>query len=153
MKNMPYKNTLSLLLFLFCFSLNAQNGRFSERKDQIKALKVAFITNELNLTSEEAEKFWPVYNTYDDKQTEIRVQKMRTYTKKLSDGSLETMSDKEALQFLNQIENADEEQYLLKKKLNIALRSIISPIKILKLRRSEIAFDRKLLQQYRNNRK
>lgn len=33
-------------------------------KERIKALKVAYITKELNLTSAEAEKFWPVYNDY-----------------------------------------------------------------------------------------
>lgn len=32
--------------------------------DRIKALKTAYITQELNLTSAEAEKFWPVYNEY-----------------------------------------------------------------------------------------
>jgi hypothetical protein len=33
-----------------------------DKKDQIKALKVAFFTTELDL-SKEAEKFWAIYNT------------------------------------------------------------------------------------------
>ena len=33
-------------------------------KERIKALKVAYITKELNLSATEAEKFWPVYNEY-----------------------------------------------------------------------------------------
>lgn len=38
----------------------------SEKKQQdIQALKVAFITKELELTPDEAQKFWPVYNQYD----------------------------------------------------------------------------------------
>lgn len=150
---MTIKNTLSLALLFLTVSFYGQNERFKEKRDQIKALKVAFLTTELNLSSEEAEKFWPVYKAYDDKQFELRHQKMRTYARKLTDGSLEKMTDKEALMFLNQIENTDEEQYLNKKKLNAALRNIISPIKILKLRKAEVEFDRKLLQQYRNNRK
>lgn len=150
---MTIKNTLTLALLFLTVSFYGQNERFKEKRDQIKALKVAFLTNELKLSSEEAEKFWPVYNAFDDKQFELRHQKMRTYAKKLSDGSLDKMTDKEALMFLNQIENTDEEQYLNKKKLNAALRNIISPIKILKLRKAEVEFDRKLLQQYRNNRK
>lgn len=37
----------------------------SEKKQQdIEALKVAFISKELDLTPEEAQKFWPVYNQY-----------------------------------------------------------------------------------------
>lgn len=43
----------------------AQEGNSSEKKQQdIEALKVAFISRELELTPEEAQKFWPVYNQY-----------------------------------------------------------------------------------------
>lgn len=36
-----------------------------EKKQQdIEALKVAFISKELDLTPDEAQKFWPVYNQY-----------------------------------------------------------------------------------------
>jgi hypothetical protein len=42
-----------------------------DKKDQIKALKVAFFTTELDLSTKEAEKFWAIYNTFDDKQFEI----------------------------------------------------------------------------------
>ena len=34
------------------------------RGEKLEAIKVAYITKELNLTSSEAEKFWPVYNEY-----------------------------------------------------------------------------------------
>jgi hypothetical protein len=48
----------------FAQDIPEQEG--SEKKQQdIQALKVAFITKELELTSDEAEKFWPVYNQYD----------------------------------------------------------------------------------------
>ena len=140
----PY---LFLLLSVITYG---QHERLKEKRDQIKAMKVAFLTSELNLTSDEAEKFWPVYNAYDDKQFELRHQKMKTYARKLNDGSLDNMSDREALAFLNQIESTDEEQYVIRKKFNSALRNILPPTKILKLRKSEVDFDRKLLKQYRN---
>lgn len=56
------KPIFTLLIFLFSFqiSLNAQQ-REGER---LEALKVAFLTKKLNLSSEEAQKFWPVYNEY-----------------------------------------------------------------------------------------
>ena len=41
--------------------LEAQNPI---KQASIQALKVAFITKDLYLTSEEAQKFWPVYNNY-----------------------------------------------------------------------------------------
>ena len=51
------KKSLVILLLLTAFGLQAQ-GRFKEKKEQIKALKTAFISTELNLTPTEAEKFW-----------------------------------------------------------------------------------------------
>jgi hypothetical protein len=33
-------------------------------KDRIEALRIAFISQQLNLTPEEAQKFWPIYNQY-----------------------------------------------------------------------------------------
>ena len=35
-----------------------------EKNERIEALKVAYITKQLQLTSQEAEKFWPVYKDY-----------------------------------------------------------------------------------------
>ena len=147
---MTIKKLFPYLFLLLSLITYGQNERLKEKRDQIKAMKVAFLTTELNLTSDEAEKFWPVYNAYDDKQFELRHQKMKTYARKLNDGSLDNMSDREALAFLNQIESTDEEQYVIRKKFNSALRNILPPTKILKLRKSEVDFDRKLLQQYRN---
>mgnify|MGYP000735820297 FL=1 len=147
---MTIKKLFPYLFLLLSLITYGQNERLKEKRDQIKAMKVAFLTSELNLTSDEAEKFWPVYNAYDDKQFELRHQKMKTYARKLNDGSLDNMSDREALAFLNQIESTDEEQYVIRKKFNSALRNILPPTKILKLRKSEVDFDRKLLQQYRN---
>ena len=147
---MTIKKLFPYLFLLLSVITYGQNERLKEKRDQIKAMKVAFLTTELNLTSIEAEKFWPVYNAYDDKQFELRHQKMKTYARKLNDGSLDNKSDREALAFLNQIESTDEEQYVIRKKFNSALRNILPPTKILKLRKSEVDFDRKLLKQYRN---
>ena len=147
---MTIKKLFPYLFLLLSVITYGQNEKLKEKRDQIKAMKVAFLTTELNLTSIEAEKFWPVYNAYDDKQFELRHQKMKTYARKLNDGSLDNMSDREALAFLNQIESTDEEQYVIRKKFNSALRNILPPTKILKLRKSEVDFDRKLLKQYRN---
>ena len=53
---------------------NAQEEQPSEKKQQeIEALKIAFISKELELTPEEAQKFWPMYNQYSKElKTTIR---------------------------------------------------------------------------------
>jgi len=138
-----------VILFLISLSGFAQGGRFQEKKEQIKSLKVAFITDELKLTSAEAEKFWPLFNAYDARQTELRQEKIKGFLKRMDDGAIDKMSDKEATTFLNQMEDAEEEMYLNRKKFEASLKSVIPPVKILKLKKAEEDFNRKLLKQYR----
>ncbi len=147
---MNIKKIVPILLLFVSFNFYAQGESMKEKKEQIKALKVAFITTELDLTTNEAEKFWPIYNTFDDKQFELRHQKMRTYMKRMNDGSLDKITEKEANTFLAQIEDTEEELFLLRKKFMKNLRTILPAVKIVKLKKAEEDFNRKLLQQYRN---
>ena len=59
-----------LLILLFTISgsfsiLKAQVPDEETRAEKIQSLKIAFITQKLQLTPDEAQKFWPVYNQYD----------------------------------------------------------------------------------------
>ena len=147
---MKIKNILPILLFFITLSFYAQNDKTDEKREKIKAYKVSFLTTELELTSTEAEKFWPIYNTYDDKQYELRHEKMKMYLRKLDDDNISTMSEKEAASLLSQMESADKELYTLRDKYNSNLKKILSAKKILKLKKSEDDFNRKLLKQYRD---
>ena len=40
--------------------------------ERVEAVKIAYFTKELNLTSEEAQKFWPLYNTYFEELKKAR---------------------------------------------------------------------------------
>lgn len=146
---MKIKNILPILLFLVSFSFYAQNDKDDEKREKIKAYKVSFLTTELELTSTEAEKFWPIYNAYDDKQFELRHQKMKTYLRKLKDDNVNSLSEKEASALLSQIESTDKELYFLREKYMSNLRKVLSAKKILKLKKSEDDFNRKLLKQYK----
>jgi hypothetical protein len=150
MMQMKIKNILPILLFLITFPFYAQNEKMDEKREKIKAYKVSFLTTELELTSAESEKFWPIYNTYDDKQYELRHQKLKSYTRKLNEETLKNMSEKEAATLLSQMESTDEELYLLRKKYIASLKKILPAKKIIILRKSEDDFNRKLLHQYRD---
>ncbi len=61
---------LLLTFFISSFSfVKAQDNNRQARSEKIQALKIAFITQKLELSTEEAQKFWPVYNRYE---TDIR---------------------------------------------------------------------------------
>ena len=51
------------LLIGYCHLLLAQEEKKPEA-GRIEALKIAYLTRKLNLSTEEAQKFWPVYNSY-----------------------------------------------------------------------------------------
>ena len=135
-------------LFILMISLGVLAQGKDEKRERIKALKTAFITTELDLSSEESAKFWPIYNDFDEKQFEIRHQRMRALGKKIE--GIDAMSDKEALTLLNQMEDLDEELLQNKKKLISSLKPIVSAKKIIKLKKAEDEFQRKLLKQFKD---
>lgn len=139
-----------LFVLLTSFNLNAQ-GLFKEKKEKIMALKVAFITDELKLTPDEASKFWPVYNAFDEKQQSIRRQKLKNYISKIDDDNFSDMSEKDASDLLVQMESSEEEMFTLRKKFINSLKGVLPSLKIVKLKRTEEEFNRKLLQQYKRN--
>lgn len=139
------KNAITLILLAVTFTFQAQ---VDEKREKIKALKTAFFTTELSLSSEESAKFWPIYNAFDEKQFELRHTKMKSLINKLKN-SIDSMSEKEALSVLNQLEDYDQELFENRKKLVTNLKQVISPIKILKLKKAEDDFNRTLLKQYK----
>lgn len=62
-----------LYIILFFFSLSsafAQNDP-GNRKEKVQALYIAYVTQQLNLTGSEAEKFWPVHSLYDNELSSL----------------------------------------------------------------------------------
>ena len=135
------------VFLLFSTITFAQN--FREKREKIKALKVAYITEQLSLTTEEAQKFWPIYNANEDKQFELRHKKMRAIINKFENGGLEKLSDKEATTLIDQIEAIEDELHNSKKAYIRELKTVISAKKIIKLKKAEDEFNKKLLKQFR----
>jgi len=149
-KNMDLKKLYPILFLFLSFNFYGQSDNFKDKKEKIKAMKVAFLTTELDLTSSEAEKFWPLYNTFDDKQFELRHQKMKSYFKKIQGDNLDKISEKDASNLLNQIQDNEDDLYSLRKKFMSNLKEVLPAVKILKLKKAEEDFNRKLLQQYKD---
>ena len=79
MKNskLLFSPLMTVIMVLFMGSLLAQPPHKQRRDHQkhdgsrIESMKVAYITNKLDLTPEEARKFWPVYNSWQNKKEEL----------------------------------------------------------------------------------
>lgn len=48
------------------FQLSAFNALAQSRQGKVESIKVAYLSEKLNLDPKTAERFWPVYNQYDD---------------------------------------------------------------------------------------
>lgn len=59
------------ILFLICTltSVAQEGGDQDPNGSKVEALKIAYLTKKLNLSPEEAQRFWPIYNNY---ATELR---------------------------------------------------------------------------------
>ena len=139
-------NKLVIFLFLLVATVQAQDGKH----EKIKAWKTAYITEKLSLTASEAEKFWPIYNKYDEKFHELRKKERTEIFKKLRDG-VENITDKEANELIEKNLSIESSGLELRKKMTVELRKVISPKKIISLKKAEDDFKRELLDRYRNS--
>jgi len=64
------RKTTLLVIIAILGSMLKSNAQANER---IQSLKIAIFTEELKLSATEAQKFWPIYNEYDAKLSEILV--------------------------------------------------------------------------------
>ena len=89
------KRLLLLISFAFSFLIGlAQNG------NRLEALKIAYITKRLDLSPEEAQKFWPIYNQYAEELKRARQDAIRSNKSEIElDESLLNIRKKYSVQF------------------------------------------------------
>lgn len=118
-----------------------------EMARKIKARKIAFITDHLQLTAEEAEKFWPLYNEMEQKRNEITRDLMQRFRDREDEQA--ELTDSEAENIIQQ--RFDQEQALLdlKKEYHSKFTGILPPSRVLKLYEIENNFRRHLMESLR----
>ena len=116
-----------------------------DRKEQIKAQKVAYLTNRLQLTPQEAEIFWPLYNEYEQKIEAEERPKIDQFFNKKPDIAI--MSDEEINQFI--LDRLQHEQNLIdiRKEYFEKFKEILSIRKVFRLYEAEMEFRKILLEK------
>jgi hypothetical protein len=128
------KKYLIVALALFC-SFNAATAQHgSERREErIKAFRIAIYTEKLNLTSEEAQAFWPIYNEFVDKRDVLQDQaKPAKRLDEMTDAELEA-------QIVKHLERQQKELDL-EKEMITKLRKVLPLRKLAKLPTAEREF-------------
>ena len=135
------------LFFVSLASVPVQAQQNPSRAERLNAQRVAFITERLQLTPEEAQKFWPVYNEYRDKKMKLEKQKVklvRDYSSRES-----TLTDKEAAKIAGEYVALEQKQADLLVAYNKKFLEVLPPQKVLRLYRAENQFTVFLLRQLR----
>ncbi|MAN58662.1 MAG: hypothetical protein CMC08_02370 [Flavobacteriaceae bacterium] len=137
------KKLLIIVLLLPALALSQD-----DRHERIKALKTAYITEALSFTPEEAEQFWPVYNSYQEQMHALRNAEREEIHRNDKNG-VEGLSLSEAKRLVDQLLDYERREWELEKTLMANLQKIMSPKKIVLLKISEEKFKRRLLERYK----
>ena len=136
----------ALCLSVNVFAQDQQNAAPRGGNDQsagwmekMKAARVAFLTNELSLTSEEAQAFWPIYNQAQAEK-DAAFRNTRTAYREMTEAIREGKSDKEVAALLNKYLKAAKVPAELDAEYAPEYLKVLSATKVAKLYVSEEKF-------------
>lgn len=130
----------------------AQRGeRSPENKERLEALKIAFITEELNLSSKEAQTFWPIYNEMENQLKEVR--KAKRENQKNVRQNFDVMSEKDVEKALEAELKFTQQELDIKRDHVSKFKSVLSVRKVAKLYAAEDQFKQRLLKRFKEKRK
>ncbi|MAQ75775.1 MAG: hypothetical protein CL613_05525 [Aquimarina sp.] len=138
-----------LLLLLISYNINAQRSP----RERVKAFKIAYITEQLDLTPQEAQKFWPIYNEHEENMEKVNKQEKNLIRDLRQQSTSPDFTDSKAGEYLNDFITVEEKKASLRKQLIVSLKNIIPNKKILTLIKAEADFHKRLVQQLRERRR
>lgn len=143
---------LALLLLFSSWKAMAQpdgpdGPQDEKRKERIERLKRAYISEKLDLTVEEAEKFWPIYNDFNGKRESIR--KAIRQAHKSMDAAT---TDKQVSDLLDQIATNRKEEVEAEIKFGKDALPVLGPEKTKRLMGLEQEFKKEMMQRLKERR-
>jgi len=150
MNNYKFDTMKRIVIFLFIIIIlpvtksQAQNTNL----EKLNNYKIGFFTKRLNLTSEEAEKFWPVYNEYQGQRNLIQLEKLklnRTFNQ--SEG---TLSDNQLAEIADKYVDCIVQESALAVTFHKKLKVVLPPAKVIMYYQAENQYKAQLLNELQN---
>lgn len=133
-----------LIIPMFSFSQNRQGLR-DERFEKIQTAKIGLITENLDLTPEQAPQFWSVYNEYQTKKFDLR----RSIKRTLDESNATAATDDKIVSSQRQTLAIRKKEIELDEEYMAKLLKIITPKQYAELKRTEQSFNKKLIEKLR----
>lgn len=156
---MKRKLILTLLAFALTIPVFAQKDcpecKEKERKAaQMKMMKMkkATFTQNLKLSEEESEKFWPLYEQYNDEINSV-IEKQHSMMSKFNEKDLLSIDEESALMIIKQNSIAEKELAEIKVRYYEKFLSVLPPQKVAKLIKEEKQIMHKIRKRDRQERK
>lgn len=113
---------------IFSFVSFAQRGNPQYDKEKLDAARVAFITNRLDLKPAQAQKFWPIFNEYQEDRNKIMGE-----ISALNESAGKETDDAKAKELINKRFDVQEKMIQREKKFMNEIMEVISPSQAVKL--------------------
>jgi hypothetical protein len=139
---------LIVIALFFCLPFALQAQRPMDRKD-IESYRIAFLTQKMDLSPEEAKIFWPIYTDWQKEQVELRKERDEKMISFRKIAEIDDLSDNEVQTLILNDFSMRQRELNLEKRYYLKLKASL-PIKIIgKYYRAQEAFKRELLNRYR----
>ena len=133
-------------IFVFAITLLLNLRSIAQDKDKVEALRVSFITQKINLSSAEAQSFWPLYNEYNDKIKSLRKNFRKNY------GHVaEFATDKDADDYLNAELKLKQGELDTQKEYFEKFKKVLGSKKTGMLRKAEDDFKKEIIKTIKGN--
>ncbi|SHJ29068.1 hypothetical protein SAMN02745146_2778 [Hymenobacter daecheongensis DSM 21074] len=145
MKYLLHSLLALLLLTASAGSAAAQGGRGGGRQDRLSQLenaKIAYLTDKISLSQDQAQKFWPVYNDFTDKRRDIN-KRMRLLRMDNADG----LTDQQIKDNLTQALALRQSEVNLEKEYFDKFQKVLSIRQVGKLFQAERQFTKEVLRR------
>lgn len=141
---------LRIYTLIVAFALNASSllAQAGGKREKIDALRAEFIAKKVNLTTQEAQAFWPLYNEMNDKLEANRKNFRQQYN---ATTNYNFENDKDAEAYLNAELNLKQKELDTIKEYYDKFKKIMSVKKLALLRRAEEEFKKEIIKTIKEN--
>lgn len=138
---------INAVILLFGFSAYAQKPTTQYDKEKLEAARVAFITNRLDLKPEQAEKFWPLFNQYNEERS-----MMMDKVSSLNRESMQDLTESRAKEIIQKRFSIQQQLLDREKAFMNEIIKVITPQQAIKLGGVNREFTRQVYQRHRGGR-
>lgn len=143
---LPFFITVCIPAFSQQNNQGNSQGTYENAQQKIQSLKMAYLTQQLDLSPKQAQKFWPVYNQYQQEMQQINRERRQNTQER---NNLKNPTDQQIEQSLNRDFQLRQQALQLRENYRKQFRNVIPPRKVSKLYQSEREFNMKLIQELR----